>query len=430
MPLSPEEQAEFAQLSQKYGQPQAQPQSGGLSPQEQAEFAQLRQKYGNTPQPQNFEANSTTASTSPTSGPSELQSQTPPMGPRGDAVMMQQYGAAHPGALSPAMSVAGGMLLGPSGAIGGAALGSAAANAATNYNHPGTALRNVAEDTAINGVLPEVGGKVIGAIGSGGGKFADWLQRLAMGVRKGEAGAGQAALDAGVWGTRARMQSKMAQALSQAGQKVGDAVANMNGTVDSTPVAQKVAGLAKDYGGDLAKPSLEAQPVIRRISRNAEVIAGRGEITPSDAQKYKLAAQAMGYNMKGKPLESVRGIIPQTEAFGYGEQLSKLNPDYAPANEQYSNLMPGAQALATPESVHGITLRDLMVGGGIGSILHNPGYAVPAIAAERLLSTPAVGSTAAKGISGLAKFLQGTGKATPNLIRMLQASEDDNGQVR
>lgn len=43
MPLTPEEQAELAQLHAKYA---PQPQSGGLSPDEQAELAQLHQKYG------------------------------------------------------------------------------------------------------------------------------------------------------------------------------------------------------------------------------------------------------------------------------------------------------------------------------------------------------------------------------------------------
>lgn len=341
MPLSPEEQQEFASLHEKYGKPAQS--SAGLTPEEQAELQQLHAKYGGGQGPVTAQAGAFGHITAPTNLPP------------GTAEKMQSAAA---NVLPMAGGILGSAVAGLPGATMGAGVGSELKNLVSGDQASAPeAIGNVVKDAVVQGALPEIGSSVISKLGSFLGKGADWAQQTAMGMKKYSPGAGTEAIEQGVRGTRAGMQKKMVSALQKQGNATDQMIGGLKGSVDSEPVANRVAeygekyispnGHSTDAGFDRANDAFD----------RASGIANRGEISPEDARSLaQTAEKAEGYSSANLPRANYNSELARQEAQGYRDSLRDLGTaQNVPIAEQFKslhNLLKGQKALNTPQALN------------------------------------------------------------------------------
>jgi len=356
--------------------------------------------------------------------------------PPGTADKMQK-------AVSNSLPIIGGGLGGAVGGIPGATLGAAGGSMAKNLlsgdqSSPVDAIKNVGSDAITQGALPEVGGqalsKLASFLGKGLSNAADYVGQKAVGVRRQVPGLGNKFLDEGVWGTRDSMRSTVDEGLKSNGQTMQDLtrpVGDQPGLVDSKPIAHKVRQMAEDYRTNSGVSSAETQPYLDKIEERAKDIESRGVVPASEAQEYKSMAQNIAYN-KGEPLQRFASKMGQQEAFGYGDAIKNVSNDpigYKKASDSYSVLKRAGAGLERPDTTSKFGLTDYLAGGIGGSIGGLPGAAT-GVAAKKVLSSPMVSSTAAKGANELSKILsssavqQGAKQAPRTLEELLQIKDN------
>ncbi|GAC1499975.1 MAG: hypothetical protein NVS1B10_03240 [Candidatus Saccharimonadales bacterium] len=333
----------------------------------------------------------------------------------------------------------GGIAFGPLGAMAGAGVGSMAKNLVSgDQSSAPVALGKVGSDAIYQGLLPETAGMalsgVAGSVGKGLSKSADYIAQKAVGVRKQIPGMGNRFLDEGVWGTKDAMRSTVEDGLKSNGAKMQDLtrpVGDQPGLVDSKPIADKIREMSHEYRTSKGVSSQEAQPYLNKIEERAKDIESRGVITASEAQEFKSMAQNIAYN-KGEPLQRFTSKVGQQEAFGYGDAIKQVSNDpaaYKQASDSYSTLKRAQGGLARPETTSRFGLTDYLAGGLGGAVGGVPG-AVTGVVAKKVLSSPAVSSTAAKGANELSKVLTSSGvqqglKQTPRTLQELLQLKDN-----
>lgn len=379
MPLTPDEQAEFAQLHQKFGNqsqgqlPAPQQAQGGLTPSEQQELEVLKAKFGPGPQqskPKNLMAYA----------PSENDIKSHLMRP---STVNKPLGQNVAESL-PMIGGLAGSLVGPGGtglgawigtaALGalGAGAGSMAKNLATNDQAPPQqAISNVAHDALYQGALPAVGGKAIGLGISKMAPMADNLMQHAMGMKKFIPGAGKTAIDQGIRGSESQMTSQMGNALNTEGQNLDSMVGKLQGEVDPEAVASRVA----DYGQKYMSPGGMATDVAKeRVGDAGDRAAniynrwgeGPGPLAPTDARAMAQSAEkAEGYSFANSPKQNFSSELARQEGQGYRDQLRDMgDAQDVPVRNQFEkmyHLLKGNTALNAPKSVStGSSLKDFL----------------------------------------------------------------------
>lgn len=313
-------------------------------------------------------------------------------------------------------SLAGGALTLPAvGWKGGAALGAA-------YN-PGDKEGEMApiqvKDRTVNAAIGGVAGGIADKLAQFLKGSSTSIQKRALGLNRfkslDEATQNQMAqhtLDKGIWGTRARMQNKIAQELPEAESKLQNLLKS-GPNIPSEEVASNFVDLVnrrKSPSGII--PESLNDDIARIIDRGKEISA-RGDVSPQDALSLARMAEANAY--KVAPGEVKPGIMPElgrAEGRGYKELLEKAIPGTKDALTEERALILARQGLGKAPQINSRDINlDIMAAAALG----NPKLAV----AGALSKAPLVSTGVAKGLQQLSKVPASA--STPSLIQLLES---------
>ena len=136
----------------------------------------------------------------------------------------------------------------------------------------------------------------------------------------------QSLIDQGVMGTKAGVQEQIAKNLPVLEEQL-QSEASKIGSVDSTKVASKIAGLVDKYKAEGLIPAESEGPISEILSR-AEDVASRGDVSGTQALQLKRIAEQNAY--KVAPGEVKPGLYPKlgsTEGRAYADELAAQNPN-------------------------------------------------------------------------------------------------------
>lgn len=256
------------------------------------------------------------------------------------------------------------------GGIPGATVGAGAGSMIKNLISgdqapPVEAIKQVRNDAILQGMVPEMGGQAIGAVGNylgnKAGNAADVLQQMAMGIKgkKYLPGAGTEAIQQGIRGSKEGMRSQMGSALNTEGNSLDQMVSNLKGSVDPEAIAQRV----ENYGKQYITPSGQSTEVgferMQEAADRAAHIRKQGTLPPEENRSLaQIAEKSEGFSPFGTPKSNYGAKLAQQESMGRRDALRQLGTEQnIPVTEQFTKmhkLLRGNQGLNAPASLESL----------------------------------------------------------------------------
>lgn len=165
------------------------------------------------------------------------------------------------------------------------------------------------------------------ALGEGVGKLltgaGDVGMQMAVGRKKFTQGVGTQLADEGLLGTRGMLAKQTNSKLAERGAEISDLAKQVpNGAIDSTRIAQEIAGeAASPMLVQGAKPSTADMTKLGSIRDFAEDVASRGAESGPQALSRRIAAGQRSYRGKEDPLQSLLGSLSKKEQMKYSSAL-------------------------------------------------------------------------------------------------------------
>lgn len=312
----------------------------------------------------------------------------------------------------------------------GAGTGAAIAGLSNPGDKQGELSPLQASDRAINAAAGgAIGGTLAGA-SQAAPKLADWLMGKAAGIRKMVPGMGNALVDEGIAGTKGQMLSKVKNQLGVRGEELNNAVNQIKGDIDVSPMAQKLAEKAEGYKVAGKVPSNATDPY-SKFSNLAEDVGSTGNMSPQDLLKFKRLQGEAAYNASGNPANSYAGDVAKTaggESKGLLEKaFSDQNPNLpnavADSNQILHTLLKAKKGLEMGPTLSQVAEKLILpsIGAGAGIASGNGKQAGLLAALGAGARSPLAMSYAARMAQKLGPKLQ---NLTPLLSRLVSQNED------
>lgn len=349
----------------------------------------------------------------------------------------EQYRQEHP--INSAISNVAGGLVGAPGAMAGqvaktsggalmsllqgagkgaatAGLGTAAQNdelKSAGYNPDKLPSPGIA--AAVGGLAGGATGAIQGA-GRTGGKLADELQQSAMGMSKFKPGAGTAAIEEGVAGSREQMLPQVENALSTHGKNMEALASQLEGDIKPDPLVK--------YFNEKATQNQLPPELLPSETNNIPNMAlarsmraeARGNISPEEAFNLSKQLKAPAYNPRtGMPVSGPEKGLQRSEAKLLMDQVKQLSEEqqggqFGQSADKYGNLAAALKGLQKGESPQ--------VPSSMGGLVRKAygGPRMEAFAARQLNKA----SNAAQAVPGNAKG----SAALAQLLAEIQANQE------